>query len=97
MDDVRADPSQKLHITADNAEAFFATDEPGVQRFLRAVPGTGEALGLNDSWAFDAISQVGNYGGIFDRHLGPGTPLDLTRGINAQWTQGGLISAPPIR
>jgi general L-amino acid transport system substrate-binding protein len=45
----------------------------------------------------DVISQVGNYGEIYDRTVGPDTPLGLERGINAQWTDGGLLYAPPYR
>jgi general L-amino acid transport system substrate-binding protein len=43
------------------------------------------------------ITAVGNYGEIYDRNLGPGTPFDLDRGPNRQWTDGGLLYAPPYR
>jgi general L-amino acid transport system substrate-binding protein len=43
------------------------------------------------------IEQVGNYGEIWDRNLGPSTPFDLPRGVNAQWTDGGLLYSPPFR
>jgi len=43
------------------------------------------------------VQSVGNYGQIFDRNLGPGSPLNLERGLNRLWTQGGLMYAPPMR
>jgi hypothetical protein len=54
-------------------------------------------LGLEPDFAVDVISQVGNYGEIYDRTVGPGTALGLERGSNAQWTEGGLLFAPPYR
>ncbi len=60
-------------------------------------PGLGESLGLAEVWAARVIEQVGNYGEIFERHLGKNTPLGLERGLNALWTEGGLMYAPPLR
>jgi general L-amino acid transport system substrate-binding protein len=54
-------------------------------------------IGLEPNWAVNAISAVGNYGEIFDRHLGESTPIGLARGLNAQWTEGGLQYAAPFR
>jgi len=45
----------------------------------------------------NVISQVGNYGEIFERNLGAGTPFELERGLNALWTEGGLLYSPPYR
>ena len=64
---------------------------------LGVTPGMGKALGLDENWAYNAIKAVGNYGEIFDRHLGMGSPLKLERGHNNLWTKGGLVYAPPIR
>ena len=72
-------------------------DDPAVRRLLGVDPGLGSALALDDAWAYDALSQVGNYGEIFARHLGPATPLSLPRGLNALWRDGGLRYAPPLR
>jgi general L-amino acid transport system substrate-binding protein len=57
----------------------------------------GAMLGLEPNWAVNVISAVGNYGEIFERHLGESTPIGLARGLNALWTQGGLQYAPPFR
>jgi general L-amino acid transport system substrate-binding protein len=54
-------------------------------------------IGLDDRWAYNAIKSMGNYGEIFERHLGKNSPLQLERGVNALWTKGGLQYAPPIR
>jgi general L-amino acid transport system substrate-binding protein len=64
---------------------------------LGVTPGMGKALGLDEKWAYNAIKLVGNYGEIFERNVGQGSPLKLDRGINALWTHGGLMYAMPIR
>jgi general L-amino acid transport system substrate-binding protein len=57
----------------------------------------GEALGLDEAWAYNIVTQVGNYGEIFERNVGAETPLRFRRGINALWRDGGLMYSPPIR
>ena len=54
-------------------------------------------MGLDPTWAVTAITAVGNYGEIFERNIGSATPIGLARGLNAQWSQGGLMYAPPFR
>jgi general L-amino acid transport system substrate-binding protein len=54
-------------------------------------------LGLNADWAMQAIGAEGNYGEVFEKNIGEATPIGLARGLNAQWTQGGLIYSPPFR
>ena len=69
-----------------------------IARFLGATnPELGAALGLEPDWVVDVITAVGNYGEIYDRHLGPGTPFELERGPNSLWTEGGLLYSPPYR
>jgi general L-amino acid transport system substrate-binding protein len=58
---------------------------------------SGPLLGVPDDWLIKVIGGVGNYGEIFDRNLGEDTPMQLSRGINALWTQGGILYAPPIQ
>jgi len=91
--------AEEQGITQDNVEDMAgSSDNPVVQRLLGAAnPELGQALGLEPDWAVDAISAAGNYGEIYDRHLGPGTPFELERGPNALWTDGGLLYAPPYR
>ena len=56
-----------------------------------------EQLGLAKDWAVNIVAQVGNYGEVFEAHLGTKTAVGLARGLNAQWTDGGLLYAPPFR
>jgi general L-amino acid transport system substrate-binding protein len=67
------------------------------RRLLAGIPSVGAKLGLADDWAFQVISQVGNYGEIFERNLGKGSAFLLDRGLNKPWDQGGLLYAPPFQ
>ena len=57
----------------------------------------GAMLGLEASWAADIIAAVGNYSEVFETNIGESTPIGLARGLNAQWTDGGLLYSPPFR
>ena len=57
----------------------------------------GADLGLDEKWAYNIIKTVGNYGEVFDKDVGQGSPLKIERGLNALWTNGGLQYGPPIR
>ena len=89
--------AEESGVTSQNIDSFADTSDPTIQRLLGKTPGMGEALGLPENWAYNAIKQVGNYGEMFERNVGEKTPLGLKRGLNALWTQGGLQYAPPIR
>jgi len=90
--------AEELGITSANVDAKRADPNPEVQRLLgQAGQDFGRAIGLDAAWAYRIIKQVGNYGEVFDRHLGPKTSLKLERGPNALWLNGGLQYAPPIR
>ncbi|MFU8769300.1 MAG: amino acid ABC transporter substrate-binding protein [Desulfotignum sp.] len=89
--------AEELGITSENVDEMLKSENPSVQRFLGVTPGLGEMLGLDNNWAYNIIKQVGNYGEIFDRNVGPDTPLAIPRGINALWTDGGLMYASPFR
>ena len=71
--------------------------DPVVLRLLGKSEDTGKLLGLDREWLARALIAVGNYGEIFDRNVGPGSKLKLDRGLNRQWSQGGLIYSPPFR
>jgi len=73
------------------------TKDPEVRRLLGLEGDLGTKLGLDNDWAYHVLKQVGNYGEVYDRNVGPNTPLKLDRGLNAQWNQGGLLYAPPFR
>jgi general L-amino acid transport system substrate-binding protein len=90
--------AEEFGITSDNVESFLGSDNPNIQRFLGTNGNTlGETLNLPNDFMVTVISQVGNYGEIFDRNLGPDTIFGLSRGVNALWTDGGLMYSPPFR
>jgi len=90
--------AEELGITSANTEEQRRTSEnPEVKRLLGTTDDFGQKIGLSADWAYNAIKQVGNYGEIFERHLGPNTRLGLSRGQNALWKDGGLLMAPPFR
>ncbi|HVI16025.1 MAG TPA: amino acid ABC transporter substrate-binding protein [Pseudolabrys sp.] len=67
------------------------------QRAIELGAPATRSLGLSNDWLVKVIGGVGNYAEIFERNLGENTPLALTRGVNALWTQGGLLYAPPMQ
>ncbi|MDZ4309284.1 MAG: amino acid ABC transporter substrate-binding protein [Cypionkella sp.] len=74
-----------------------STNDPEVKRLLGLEGDMGAMMGLDKDWSKRAIAVSGNYGEIFEAHIGTSTPIGLARGLNALWTQGGLQYAPPIR
>ncbi|MFO1540531.1 MAG: amino acid ABC transporter substrate-binding protein [Chloroflexota bacterium] len=82
--------------TATLAGAAMSTDGE-VRRLAGAEPGPAAELGLADGWTAVMLAAVGSYGDIWERNLGTGTPLGLTRGRNAAARDGGLLWAPPYR
>ena len=88
--------AEELEVTKANAEQMRASADPTVKRLLGAEGGFGTLLGLDDDWTFRAIKAVGNYGEMYDEFFGP-KALDLARGQNKLWNQGGLHYALPFR
>ncbi len=86
--------AEELGITSSNADKMKNSTNPSIQRFM---DGQGEKLGLGDDWAYNIVKQVGNYSEAFERNVGMGSPLKISRGLNALWSKGGLQYAPPIR
>ena len=89
--------AEERGVNSRNVHAMSIGGDPNVRRLLGVTPGVGAALGLRENWAYAIIEQVGNYGESFDRNVGAGSKLDLPRGLNALWTQGGLMYAMPVR
>jgi general L-amino acid transport system substrate-binding protein len=89
--------AEEMGISSVNVDDMLTSDDPSIQRLLGVAPGMGESMKINEEWAYNAIKQVGNYSEIFERHVGADTPLGFERGVNALWTNGGLMYAPPIR
>jgi general L-amino acid transport system substrate-binding protein len=89
--------AEEYGITSKNVDEMLKSTDPGIQRFLGVVEGNGKALGLDEKWAYNVVKQVGNYGEVFERNVGKTTPLGIERGLNALWTNGGLMYAPPFK
>ena len=88
---------EELGVTKANADEMLKSTNPEIKRLVGTEGKFGEGLGLTNDWAVRIIKLVGNYGESFDRNVGEGSPLKIKRGINAQWTKGGLQYAWPIR
>lgn len=91
--------AEELGVTRANVKQLASApgDNPSINRLLGTEGDFGAMIGLDPKWAMRAIRAVGNYGEIFDRHLGPDTLIGLNRGLNALWTDGGILYAAPIR
>jgi general L-amino acid transport system substrate-binding protein len=89
--------AEELNVNSRNVGEMAKSPNPEIRRLL-GVEGTyGEMLGLTKDWAVRIIRHVGNYGEVFDRHVGLGSPLRIERGLNRLWNKGGILYAPPIR
>jgi len=84
-------------ITSANVDEMRSSENPDIRRLLGVEGDFGLKIGLSNDWAYNAIKLVGNYGEIYDRNLGPETVFNLPRGLNALYTEGGILYAPPIR
>ena len=89
--------AEEMGISSANVGDMMKSDNPSVKRFLGTEGTFGEELGISNDWAMNIISQVGNYSESYEKHVGMDTPLKLARGVNALWSQGGIMYAPPIR
>jgi general L-amino acid transport system substrate-binding protein len=89
--------AEELGITSKNVDEMLKSKDPKVQRFLGVSPGNGKALGLDEKFAYNIVKLVDNYGEVFERNVGKDTPLGIARGLNALWTDGGLMYSPPFK
>lgn len=89
--------AEEYGVSSANVDEQAKSANPNIKRILGVTPGSGANLGLDEKWAYNIVKQVGNYGESFERNVGQGSPLKIKRGLNAQWTQGGLMYALPIR
>jgi len=89
--------AEELGISMENAEDLAANGTAAQKRLLAAEADSSGGLGLDPQWARRAIAAVGNYGEVFERNLGAGSPLKIDRGLNRLWNDGGLLYAPPVR
>jgi len=90
--------AEELGVTSANIEEMSSgTNSPEINRLLGTEGNLGEMLGLSADWAKNAILAGGNYGELFEKNIGENTPIGLARGLNALWTDGGLVYTPPFR
>ena len=89
--------AEEKGITMANVDKMKNAKDPEIRRLLGTEGNQGKELGLSQDWAYQIIKQVGNYGEVFERHIGEKTPIGLARGVNALWTNGGLQYSPPFR
>ncbi|MEJ2310546.1 MAG: amino acid ABC transporter substrate-binding protein [Gammaproteobacteria bacterium] len=90
--------AEELGITSENIDEMKENSEdPNVRRLIGLEGIKGQGLGLSDDWAYNIVKQVGNYSEVFERTVGSGSALGISRGLNALWKDGGIQYAPPIR
>ena len=95
--------AEEKGITSANVDEMKNSNDPEVLRLLGVSnvgdtgAGYGQWLGLSDDWAYQIIKQVGNYSESFERHIGVNTPINIERGLNALYNNGGILYAPPFR
>ena len=89
--------AEELGVTSENVNEMVESSNPGIRRLLGTEGKMGENLGVAADFGVQIISQVGNYGESFERNIGEGTPLNIARGLNALWKDGGILYAPPVR
>jgi general L-amino acid transport system substrate-binding protein len=89
--------AEELGVTKATVDEGMKSTNPDVKRLLGTEGNYGEQLGLTKDWAYRIVKHVGNYGEVFEKNVGQGSPLKIARGVNGLWTKGGLQYAPPIR
>ncbi len=90
--------AEELGLTRANVEEQRRTSaNPNVRRFLGVTPELGQSIKLDPAWAYNVVRTIGSYGEIYERTMGPNTPVGLPRGPNNVWTNGGLLYALPMR
>jgi len=89
--------AEELGVTQANVDDKLKSTDPNIQRLLGLDGPKGQGLELDDDWAYQIIKQIGNYSESFERNVGQDSPLKIKRGLNALWSDGGILYAPPIR
>ena len=88
--------AEEIGVTRDNLHSTIPEKNLRVSRILRGEQGkVAKAMGVRTDWAVRAVKAAGNYGEMYERNLGRGSPLKIERGLNRLWTEGGLMYAPP--
>lgn len=88
---------EEMGLTSGNIEKMKSSSNPATKRFVGTSGDMGKKLGLDAEWSYRIVKQVGNYSEAFERNIGISTPLNISRGLNALWSNGGILYAPPMR
>jgi len=89
--------AEELDVTSKTVSNALKSDNPEIKRLVGTEGNYGEQLGLTKDWVVRIVTNVGNYGEVFERNVGQGSPLKIARGLNALWNKGGIQYAPPVR
>jgi general L-amino acid transport system substrate-binding protein len=89
--------AEELGVSTANADAALKSEDPRIRQLLGVEGDHGAGLGLPGDWPYRIVKHVGNYADVFERNLGQASPLAMERGMNALWSKGGLLYAPPVR
>lgn len=92
--------AEELRVDQRNVDRLRDTStDPRVKRLLGLEGDFGAGLGLPNDFGYQIVKQVGNYGDIYNRNLGPTTVFNLDRGPNKAWNlgAGGVLASPPFR
>jgi len=89
--------AEEAGVTSKNIDEALKSENPDIKKLVGTEGNYGEQLGLTKDWLVRIVRHVGNYGESFERNVGEGSPLKISRGLNALWNKGGLQYAPPIR
>ncbi|KAA3661552.1 MAG: amino acid ABC transporter substrate-binding protein [Chloroflexi bacterium] len=89
--------AEELGVDSTNVDSMLGSDDPNIASLLGVEGDLGVGLGLGNSWCYHAIKQIGNYGEIYNRHVGSESSFSMARSFNELWTNGGLIFSPPLR
>jgi general L-amino acid transport system substrate-binding protein len=89
--------AEELGVSSQNVDSMKESKDPNIRRLLGVSGVKGEWMGLPDDWSYNVIKLVGNYSEVFERNVGKDSPLQISRGLNALWKDGGIQYAPPLR
>jgi general L-amino acid transport system substrate-binding protein len=89
--------AEELGVSSKTVDEAMKSNQPEIRRLLGVEGNFGEQLGLSKDWVVRIVKLVGNYGEVFERNVGAGSKLGISRGLNRLWTKGGIQYAPPIR
>jgi len=89
--------AEEYNVTKTNIDSLKSSTDPVIKRLLGLEGDLGKSLNLDNSWSYNIVKMVGNYGESYEANVGTKTPVNLPRALNASWRKGGILYAPPVR